>query len=343
VRAEPLFRAACTAGAVPETCNIGDRNHTCRHCNAKLWQAEVKRGGSGGALCCSHGRTQELHNIFGRPPPPHLRRLLTADPRHDAEAANFQHNIRLYNTLLCMASTGIKVSNPPTGVSMLAVSGNIHHMLPSLQADPMGGWGLKYAQLYIIDSESAQLAARMNALDLAHRHPPQAAAAADAGGGEAPQQQQAPGQRGAAGAGASVADKLDPHVMLLLQQELNVCNQYVTFYKTAHEFNHNVPIPEYELLIHADGTPDIRRYNAPTTPELAGFVPGARSGRAPGCVALRALAPHMCVHTHTLPLCACAAATHLLSMPAPLLLLLCSVSVPHMCRGWARAHLRPVC
>ena len=49
-----------------------------------------------------------------------------------------------------MASSGIKLANPPQGLTMLAVQGGVFHLLPSLQPDP--GCPAKFAQLYIIDN-----------------------------------------------------------------------------------------------------------------------------------------------------------------------------------------------
>jgi hypothetical protein len=56
---------------------------------------------------------------------------MTADPNTDPEAKQFQANIRKYNSLLQMASSGINIASPQQGISMLAITGGIYHMLPT--------------------------------------------------------------------------------------------------------------------------------------------------------------------------------------------------------------------
>jgi hypothetical protein len=124
----------------------------------------VKADGTGGMLCCMHGKGRSVSNLFPQPAPEPLRRLMTADPNTDPEAKQFQANIRKYNSLLQMASSGIKIASPQQGISMLAITGGIYHMLPTLQPNPLEP--AKFAQLYIIDNEDLQVARRLQALNL---------------------------------------------------------------------------------------------------------------------------------------------------------------------------------
>jgi hypothetical protein len=185
-----------------------------------------------------HGKANNIRNLFPQAAPEPLRRLLTADPNSDAEAKQFQANIRKYNSLLQMASSGIKVASPATGISMLAVTGGIYHMLPSLQPNPLEP--AKWAQLYIIDQEDMQLARRLEALNLDPN--------SDSGG-------------------------IRRQTLRSLQQMLHNDNQYVRRFKQVMQMD-PAGLPQYDLIITVDGTPDLRRYNAPIANEVAGLMPG---------------------------------------------------------------------
>lgn len=169
---------------------------------------------------------------------------MTADPAQDADARAFQQNLRKYNTLLQMASSGIKLSNPPTGISMLAIRGGIYHMLPTLQ--PTAGQPAQYAQLYIVDDQDQQVAQRLAALNL---------------------------HQGAAAAPAPAADNFNVTILRDLQQMLHTNNSYVRQYKQVLQLN-AAGLPQYDFVFLTDGTPDKRRYNAPTASEVAGILPG---------------------------------------------------------------------
>jgi hypothetical protein len=185
-----------------------------------------------------HGKARNISNLFPQPAPQPLRRLLTADPNPDTEAKQFQANIRKYNSLLQMASSGIKVASPGQGISMLAVTGGIYHMLPTLQPNPMEP--AKFAQLYIIDSEDMQVAKRLQALNLDPN--------SDSGG-------------------------IKRQTLRSLQQMLHNDNQYVRRFKQVMQMD-PAGLPQYDLIITVEGTPDLRRYNAPTADEVAGLMPG---------------------------------------------------------------------
>jgi hypothetical protein len=66
---------------------------------------------------------------------------------------------------------------------------------------------------------------------------------------------------------------LDRCILQELQQMLLGSNVYV------HRFVHAMDLPpqdlvNYEILICVDGSVDRRRYNAPTSSEVAGLMPG---------------------------------------------------------------------
>jgi hypothetical protein len=117
---------------------------------------------------------------------------------------------------------------------MIAIRGDVHHLLGPL-APPQ--WSPhQFAQLYIIDNADAQAVARFAAL------------------------------------GQGNVD-LDHRTLQELQQMLLGSNVYV------QRFVHAMDLPpqdlaNYEIVIHVDGNVDRRRYNTPTSNEVAGLMPG---------------------------------------------------------------------
>jgi hypothetical protein len=117
---------------------------------------------------------------------------------------------------------------------MIAISGVVHHLLGPL-ASPQGS-PQQFAQLYIIDNADVQAIARFAIL------------------------------------GQGNVD-LDRRTLQELQQMLLGSNIYV------QRFVHAMDLPPqdlayYEIVIRVDGSVDRRRYNAPTSSEVAGLMPG---------------------------------------------------------------------
>jgi hypothetical protein len=61
-----------------------------------------------------------------------------------------------------MASSDINIQSPADGVSMIAIRGDVHHLL-GLLAPPQGS-PHQFAQLYIIDNADARATAHFAAL-----------------------------------------------------------------------------------------------------------------------------------------------------------------------------------
>lgn len=83
---------------------IGSPVISCGHCKALHWLLEKTSGtdaASGFGMCCYHGKVQ-LPPL--QPTPPILQQLLTANT---AAAKHFRANIRMYNSIFQMASTGM--------------------------------------------------------------------------------------------------------------------------------------------------------------------------------------------------------------------------------------------
>ena len=129
----------------------GTRSHVCQYCHALKWQAELSRG----SICCFFGQSCSLKELFPRPFPQPLQDLLKFDLSSDATPSlsptlirKFRHHIREYNCALQMASSQIKIANPPQGISMIAIQGAIHHLIGPLV--PAQDEEHQFAQFYTL-------------------------------------------------------------------------------------------------------------------------------------------------------------------------------------------------
>jgi len=214
-----------------------------------IWPNEASRGHAN--LCCAKGRSCNCEAIFPIPPPQPLRDLLTSEPAPGAHlplaTVSFRKHIRKYNSSLQMASSGINIQSPADGVSMIAIRGAVHHLLGPLA--PPEGRPHQFAQLYIIDNADAQVVARFATF------------------------------------GQGNVD-LDRRTLQELQQMLLGSNVYVQRFVQAMDLPPQ-DLANYEILICVDGSVDRRRYNTPTSSEVAGLIlgryclwfPGAREAR----------------------------------------------------------------
>jgi hypothetical protein len=117
---------------------------------------------------------------------------------------------------------------------MIAIRGVVHHLL-GLLAPPQGS-PHQFAQLYIIGNVDAQAVARFAAL------------------------------------GQGNVD-LDCCTLQELQQMLLGSNVYVQRFVQAMDLPPQ-DLANYEIVICVDGNVDHCRYNAPTSSEVAGLMPG---------------------------------------------------------------------
>jgi multidrug resistance efflux pump len=116
---------------------------------------------------------------------------------------------------------------------MIAIRGVVHHLLGPLA--PLQGSPHQFAQLYIIDNADAQDAARFAALSQGNVD-------------------------------------LDRHTLHELQQMLLGSNVYVQRFLQAMDLPPQ-DLANCEIVIHVDGNVDRRRYNAPTSNEVASLMP----------------------------------------------------------------------
>lgn len=241
--------------------DCGPRDRVCPHCHAKLWRSETTRT----SICCDGGKNCALAGDFPQPAPEPLRGWLTQYPCVSSAVTAFRNNIRRYNMALTMASSGIRLANPPSGVSMVAITGALHHIMgPMAPAEPGQE---EFAQMYIIDNAESQVLRRIAALS----H--QQAGAVDGAAEDA----EADGVGAAAAAARRpVAGPLDHHILLELQQMLLDQNHYVRSLVQVMD----MPVAlrhMYDIVIEPTGHVRSRRHNEPTglgLQEVAGFMPG---------------------------------------------------------------------
>ncbi len=189
-------------------------------------------------LCCAKGKSCNCETFFPIPLPQPLRDLLTSEPAPGARLPPaivfFRKHIWKYNSSLQMASSSVNIQSPTNGVSMIAIRGAVHHLLGPLA--PLERSPHQFAQLYIIDNADAQAVARFTAL------------------------------------GQENVD-LDRRILQELQQMLLGSNVYVQRFVQAMDLPPQ-DLANYEIVICVDGSVDRHRYNAPTSNEVAGLMPG---------------------------------------------------------------------
>jgi hypothetical protein len=117
---------------------------------------------------------------------------------------------------------------------MIAIKDVVHHLLGPLA--PHQGSPHQFAQLYIIDNADVQAIARFATLNQGNIN-------------------------------------LDHRTLQELQQMLLGSNVYVQRFVQVMD----LPLQDlanYEIIIHVDGSVDRRHYNAPTSNEVVGLMPG---------------------------------------------------------------------
>ena len=227
----------------------------CPHCQAQLWRGELTTQG-GVSLCC--GRGQVSLPPLQEPPQPLADLLSGTTPA----ARSFLQNIRLYNSALQLASSGVDTSPMfGEGVQQFTIRGSLHHMGMGALAPPPGQHK-QFAQLYICDGHEdseAECRAREHLF----------------GAPQQMQQQQQGGQQGEQQEGQQGG--LQQATLLPLQNMLHHHNPYVQRFKSTMQLaREQGGLPEARLVLGAshNSRSDPRRYNTPTAAEVAGFFPG---------------------------------------------------------------------
>ena len=136
----------------PQPVNLQFRNKSCTHCNAQLFEHELKWKNS----CCGKGDTRLPDECQLKAYPTPLLRLLAGQ----SHPTNFWEYIRRYNSAFAFASFGAQSSPPPGhGPYCFRIHGQTYHRTGILH--PELGTTPSFAQIYMLEG-SGQLQARLN-------------------------------------------------------------------------------------------------------------------------------------------------------------------------------------
>jgi hypothetical protein len=239
----PVARLPIVEDKVPSH-NLGRMNVVCLHCGAFHWMAERHSKSSNinptFGQCCLRGQIQ-LPKLEELPQP--LRTLF--EDADDESAKEFRKNIRKYNAALAFTSVQANIDESLLqgggGPYVWRLHGALYHMQGPLIQDPEHG-PARYAQLYFFDPDEA-FSIRME-----NNH-----------------------------------DSLRHGTLSELQEFIHQHNPYVSLYKQAGQRLEEHRIPDaapIQARLTFLAFQDPRRYNLPTTNELAIVLPGDGSTAA---------------------------------------------------------------
>lgn len=221
--------------------SLGSMTVECPHCHALHWMVERLSSSSNRSptfgTCCLEGKIQLPYLTV---PPPPLDRLFKS--RDDVSKA-FRKNLRRYNAAFAMVSLGVQVDhaiNNGGGPPIYRIKGELKHQLGHLLPNDDGT--ARYAQLYFLSTAEAARDQR-----LANNHGP---------------------------GGAPV---LDGGVCLELHDMLTDKNVHIAKYVTAYEKMQEAvargqPVTDVVCRLTLEVNQDKRRWNLPTTDEIAVIV-----------------------------------------------------------------------
>ena len=147
VSRQPNFRAL---NYQPETfvnnTSVGLLNKNCSNCGALKFSKESE------GFCCSKGNVKL--DVFPQPPP-FLQHLFEGTGR---DSNHFLSNIRKYNCAFQMTSFGCNEVTMAGFNPSFRIQGQVYHLLGSML--PIAGESPKFAQIYFIDNQESEVAAR---------------------------------------------------------------------------------------------------------------------------------------------------------------------------------------
>ena len=71
-----------------------------------------------------------------------------------------------------------------------------------------------------------------------------------------------------------IFNNLNKDILLQLQNMVHELNPYVKSFKYALQLSKESTVPELRMIIRAEKQSDLRRYNVPTSSEIAVIIPG---------------------------------------------------------------------
>ncbi|XP_017233363.2 uncharacterized protein LOC108207426 [Daucus carota subsp. sativus] len=214
--------------------DLGPPNVTCSKCGSLMWNVERNNKSSKGSqptfsLCCRNGQVV-LPKEKKAPEP--LQSLFTSDRR----SKNFKKNIRVYNAMFAMSSSGGRVDhkiNRGGAPYCFKIRGMNLHFMGSLL--PLEGEAPKFCQLYIYDTEN-ELNNRLNAF------------------------------------GDNVSEDIDESIVEELQGMLHTHNNLVRQFHTARERFKSGEQDEFRLVLVSSQAANGRPNNVGPSNEVGGLV-----------------------------------------------------------------------
>ena len=235
--------------------DFGTMGIKCPHCKAWHWKAEhLTSGETKFGKCCLQGK---ITLATREDPPPELMRLWTSD---DDLSKKFRGDIRRYNSMFALASTGAELQTPDStlqphhgnvpgsGPWVYRLQGQLYHKLGPME--PGDGHARTYAQLLVLDPAEA------DRQRLAHT-----------------------ANRG-----------LDAVTVHTLNTMLHSYNPYFASFKAAYEKlleqererpNHSLLYARLQFRAAGNTVYDPRTYRAPTADEIAILIPDGAAQQGP--------------------------------------------------------------
>jgi hypothetical protein len=214
--------------------SLGPMNVECQHCHALHWDAEKLKASTLNNKKFGQCCLQGQVNLPAFPPPPQTLKNLLCGISPFSDT--FRKHIRQYNAAFAFTSLGVNIDRKVTSSSG-PYAFKINGELHHLSSSllPVAGEQPSYAQLYVHDPAEA-LNIRQNR-----------------------------------------NQNLLPQIMTELQAMMQNTHPYIPLYKQAFQIMRAKPPEEQKNVVvklHMEKNADGRRYNLPTTDEIAAIIPG---------------------------------------------------------------------
>ena len=218
--------------------SCGSFTYSCSICLAKFWEGE--KLSSSTKLCLKFSLCCENGKVVLSSVASYPELLMHLLTASDKRRKGFREKIRAYNCALAFASLGANIDKGLANAKQVVYTFRIHGVVYHCigQLLPKDSEAPKYAQIYIHDGT----------------------------------------------ADAEVENRLhhleDASLPELRLLQLMMCdfNPLVSFFRQGIEVMREQRHNDVRMIIRSEGTPDSRRYNKPTAPEVAVIMPGVGHG-----------------------------------------------------------------